>query len=105
MSETATKQETRRPVKNAILLYQAGIANLFMAEPQEPVVRLVQSDFRTCEHIAAGLIMAGATVAVWNANVAGDALLQIAAWKKGAGGPFADQQAPPREAMYARVRE
>jgi hypothetical protein len=86
-----------------ILLYQAGIANVYESgQGERPARRVLQSDYRACEHYCLGLLEAGAGVEVWNANVAGDPLLQPDAWQKGKGGPFAESQRPPVYARYAR---
>ena len=56
-------------IENAVLVYQAGIANVFSvtcfnASPfGRDAKRLIQSDFRTCESFALGLASAGVHVA------------------------------------------
>ena len=67
-----------RHTRQAVLVYQAGIANVFavrsfnMADYGREARRLLQSDFRTCEAFAAGLDAAGILVASAWCNQAGD---------------------------------
>lgn len=69
-------------VKRAVLVYQAGIANVFdvisfnMADYGREAKRLIQSDFRTCEAFAQGLAAAGVKVASAQCNMAGDVIRQ-----------------------------
>ena len=83
----------------AVLVYQAGIANVFQVEtlnfaPNEAGrKRLAQSDFRTCEAFARGLAAAGWTVASAHCNMAGDVTLQR--WSANLDqAPFSDKQRP-----------
>ena len=69
----------RNPViSTAVLVYQAGIANVFavaslnLADYGRDAVRLLQSDFKTCESYARGLRDAGVTVRSAACNMAGD---------------------------------
>lgn len=62
-----------------VLVYQAGIANVFrvnaftVAHPiKRNAVRVVQSTFRPCEWFCRGLAAAGAEVRVAACNMAGD---------------------------------
>jgi hypothetical protein len=65
-------------VRRAVLVYQAGIANVFavesfnMADSGRDAKRLLQSDFRSCEMFARGLEAAGVLVASAHCNQAGD---------------------------------
>ena len=65
-------------VQKAVLVYQAGIANVFavkcfnMGPYGRDAKRLIQSDFRTCEAFARGLGVAGVVVVTMQCNCAGD---------------------------------
>lgn len=65
-------------IENAMLVYQAGIANVFQVERLIPTPkgrnakRLIQSDFRTCESFARGLAVAGVYVDTMACNRASD---------------------------------
>lgn len=69
-------------MKRAMLVYQAGIANVFavksfnLADYGRDAKRLLQSDFRTCEAFASGLAAAGVTVRTVHCNMAGDIIGQ-----------------------------
>lgn len=73
---------TKHKVRKAMLVYQAGIANLFevkafnLASYGRDARRLYQGDYRTCEAIATGLRLGGATVRVAACNMAGDVINQ-----------------------------
>jgi len=62
----------------AVLIYQAGIANVFavdclnMRASGRTERRLIQSDFRTAESFCLGLAAAGVRVASAGCNMAGD---------------------------------
>lgn len=64
-------------LQRAILVYQAGIANVFkvdtfnVADP-DGRERLLQADFHTCEQFARGLAAAGVKVGSAACNQAGD---------------------------------
>jgi hypothetical protein len=64
--------------KRAVLVYQAGIANVFevdcfnMSDFGRNARRIVQADFRTCESFARGLGFAGYKVATAGCNQLGD---------------------------------
>jgi len=64
--------------KKAVLVYQAGIANVFkvdcfnMADYGREAKRLLQHTFTTCEWYAKGLRDAGYNVKVLACNMAGD---------------------------------
>ena len=70
--------QDERDVHTAVLVYQAGIANVFavdglnMRDHGREATRLLQSDFRTCEAFARGLGAAGVHVASAWCNEAGD---------------------------------
>jgi hypothetical protein len=63
---------------HAMLVYQAGIANVFRTDHNAPelegrnAVRLLQGDFRACEFFAKGLATAGVLVRAAHCNRAGD---------------------------------
>jgi hypothetical protein len=65
-------------VQKAVLVYQAGIANVFAVESfnmnrfGRDAHRLTQGDFRSCENFARGLAAAGVKVATAQCNMAGD---------------------------------
>jgi hypothetical protein len=82
--------------KKAVIVYQAGIANVFevecfnMAPYGREAVHIMQSDFRSCESYARGLKHAGYTVAVASCNKAGDVAHQT--WIAGLDDcPFRDE--------------
>lgn len=64
--------------KRAVLVYQAGIANVFAVESfnlsdyGRDATRLLQSDFSTCAAFARGMKAAGTQVKVCGCNMAGD---------------------------------
>jgi hypothetical protein len=68
----------KNKVQRAVLVYQAGIANVFavecfnMSEYGRDARRLIQSDFHTCEAFARGLAVAGVKVVSMQCNQAGD---------------------------------
>ena len=83
----------------AVLVYQAGIANVFEVECFNMVSfgrdakRLLQSDFRTCESFASGLKAAGVKVTSVHCNMAGD--IVDAKWNDDLSeAPFSDQFHP-----------
>ena len=65
-------------VERAFLVYQAGIANVFMVKSfnlsdyGRNAKRLLQSNFRSAENFARGLAAAGATIRTAACNEAGD---------------------------------
>lgn len=68
-------------MKRAMLVYQAGIANVFQVEtfrldPGRGAKRLLQNDFHTCESFARGLRAAGVQVKVAACNMAGEIIGQ-----------------------------
>lgn len=86
-------------IKRAVLVYQAGIANVFrvstfnQAPHERHAVRLLQSDFRMCESFARGLAAAGVTVTTFGCNQPGD--VTNAHWSEDLEGqPFSDKFSP-----------
>ena len=86
-------------IERAVLVYQAGIANVFsvesfnMADYGRDAHRLLQSDFRTCESFARGLAAAGVLVASAHCNMAGDIIHQP--WSEDLdAAPFSESQHP-----------
>ena len=65
-------------IKKAMLVYQAGIANVFkvkafnLSDYGRDAERLYQGDFRTAEAIAHGMGLAGCTIRNAACNQAGD---------------------------------
>ena len=65
-------------MKYAILVYQAGLANVFevtslnLSDYGRDAKRLMQADFRSCEQFSRGLGTAGVTVRTASCNIAGD---------------------------------
>ena len=80
MTNTVSVYEMDHPEmqKRAVLVYQAGIANVFEVDcfngynSGRNAKRLIQSDFRSCENFARGLAHAGYSVASEYCNQAGD---------------------------------
>lgn len=64
--------------KRYVLVYQAGIANVFevtafnLSDYGRDAKRIMQADFRTCETFCRGLVQAGAIVKTAGCNQAGD---------------------------------
>ena len=86
-------------MKRAVLVYQAGIANVFevqafnQADHGRDAKRLLQSDFRTCESFARGLGAAGVTVRTLTCNQAGD--IAVSRWSDNLDdAPFNDKFSP-----------
>lgn len=86
-------------VKKAVLVYQAGIANVFevqafnVSDYGRDAKRLLQADFRTCENFARGLGVAGALVTTMHCNQAGD--IVAAKWSDDLdAAPFSEQFRP-----------
>jgi hypothetical protein len=73
-----TKQKGDKTMKKAMLVYQAGIANVFqvdcfnLASFGREAKRLYQGDFRGAVNFARGLGAAGVTVMTAHCNMAGD---------------------------------
>jgi len=82
------------------LVYQNGIANVFRySEGRVTVFRVMQSDFRTCEAFAAGLLEAGANVEVRHCDEMGD--IAKRPWPAGVGTIYPDKKCPPLAAVYS----
>lgn len=86
-------------VSKAVLVYQAGIANVFKVDRfslgcrDRFGLRLMQADFRSCEMFAHGLGVAGAVVLTASCNQAGDII--NAEWVEGLDDcPFRDNARP-----------
>jgi hypothetical protein len=82
-------------VTKAVLVYQAGIANVFAVEwfnlnpARRKARRLMQSDFRSCVNFAQGLAAAGVQVKTACCNQAGD--IVNATWNRDFdNAPFSD---------------
>ena len=80
------QEATAMRIKRAMLVYQAGIANVFevkafnLSNYGRDAKRLAQADFRTCENIAYGLGLAGVLVRSAACNQAGD--IRDAKWSE-----------------------
>lgn len=88
-----------RKTRKAVLVYQAGIANVFavesfnMADYGREAVRLFQSSFGNCESFALGLDAAGVLVTTAHCNQAGDIAHSL--WSTDlAAAPFCESFAP-----------
>lgn len=103
MTLTITHGRSKRArllkVRKAVLVYQAGIANVFaveafnMADYGRDARRLLQADFRSCEQFAHGLAAAGVLVATAACNQAGDVV--NAHWSEDLDAqPFSEQFRP-----------
>jgi hypothetical protein len=88
-------------MREYVLLYQVGIANVFRVPAldrdaiEQGPARVYQSDYRSAEVFCAGLIESGASVKVQHCDLAGDALLHVAKWADGCGELWRDQKCPP----------
>jgi hypothetical protein len=87
-------------MKKFMLVYQAGIANLFEVQEQFAVhdekltrVRVYQGDFRTAEAMAQGCVLAGASVRSAACNEAGDIASSNWTWNL-EDAPFSDKFRP-----------
>lgn len=90
--------------KYATLVYQAGIANVFTHERElraddsgikgSHPVRLMQSDFRTCESFARGLQCAGVIVRSAWCNKPGDITNEQWHFSNLSNAPFSDRFCP-----------
>jgi hypothetical protein len=96
-----TGQKLENPMteqRKAVVVYQAGIANLFVVEnvfethEGRNAHRLMQSGFNDCEMYARGLKYAGWRVEAAHCNRAGDVAEQV--WN------FDLSEAPFRESMH-----
>ncbi len=85
-----------KKVKNAYLVYQGGLANVFAVEtlrfnhPERRAVRLMQGSFLECVCFCGGLGAAGVKVRSAQCNYAGD-ITQIAWSTDLSVAPFADK--------------
>lgn len=93
------KRNALLKVDFAVLVYQAGIANVFAVDTwtAAPNVRnarrLLQSDFRACESFARGLAAAGVLVTSMHCNQAGE--IDEAQWSEDvAQAPFFSAMCP-----------
>lgn len=77
----------------AVLLYQVGIANVFIDGK-----RALQHAYSPCEWFCKGLIAAGASFEVKHCDVAGDVASFEDQWKDGKGTLWGDQKHPPKVA-------
>ena len=78
--------------KSYFLIYQAGIANVFVDTKAEySVKRVLQSDFSSCENFCRGLKAAGECVVVGWCNEAGDILKSSWNYKNFENAPFNKQ--------------
>jgi len=91
--------EDHMKVKKAVLVYQAGIANVFavdsfnMADYGRNAKRLLQDAFGPCEWYARGLAYAGIKVCSMHCNQAGD--IMAAKWSDNLeDAPFFDKMCP-----------
>jgi hypothetical protein len=84
------------PKTRLVLVYQAGIANLFRVpsfDTVEGAERAYEGDFRTAEAMARGAALAGADVRYASCNRAGD--IAALEWTRGlADCPFRDKASP-----------
>lgn len=65
--------------RSAQLVYQVGIANVFLSEGEgmdSKRTRVYQGDYRSAENISKGIRLAGVPVTVWHCDMAGDIALQ-----------------------------
>jgi len=73
-------KEKPKPIKRVVLVYQAGIANVFAVESfnlsdyGRDARRLIQADFYGCEQFARGLGAAGVKVRTAACNQEGDVI-------------------------------
>ena len=80
-------------MRDAYLVYQCGIANIFDEDPGEGELRRrFQGAFETAHAIAIGLKMAGVRVHTYHCDEAGDIIHRD--WTEGPGDMFADSKLP-----------
>lgn len=73
---------TFTPDDYAILVYQAGIANVFKYDPRRgEYSRVLQSDFQTCAQYVRGVAACGIQVQAAWCNRAGDIELSRSEWQ------------------------
>ena len=98
----------RIKIERAVLVYQAGIANVFevdcfnMRASGRTEKRLLQSDFRTCESFARGLAAAGTLVASATCNMAGN-IARLDWSNELAEAPFSDKFNPVFAGVNAEI--
>ena len=86
-------------MKDAAIVYQGGIANVFEMDRTglpmiRPIRRLEQGAFVTCENVTRGLMLAGVSVRIYSCNMAGDVTDQD--WTQGLSDcPFREDANPP----------
>ncbi len=91
-------------VKRAVLVYQVGLANVFMVDPvvgADRIVgrrRMLQADYRSCELYAKGLRDAGSELEVAHCDEAGD--VTRADWQPGAGDLWREKKYPPAQCLF-----
>lgn len=96
------EKKSTRPVSAAMLVYQAGIANVFAVErinnltDGRNAARMLQSSFGACENYAAGLAAAGVVVRTAFCNRAGD-ITNLPWTTKEEDAPFSDRHNPVNE--------
>jgi hypothetical protein len=77
-------------MKRAWLVYQAGLANVFVGEVSDDSTRVMQSTFRDCEMYVRGFRDAGYPVHVMHCDVAGDVAGR--GWADGPGELFSESK-------------
>lgn len=71
-------------MKDAYLVYQVGIANVFIEEPGSgELVRRYQGDYRGAEMLAKGMELAGVRIHLYHCDEAGD--IRCRDWNEGPG--------------------
>ena len=86
-AQTIYIPEVRKRSRYVVLVYQAGIANVFTTatlglDPKDTTgqwadrKRIYQGDFRSAETLCYGMALAGAVVRTFACNMAGDIALQ-----------------------------
>ena len=73
------------------LIYQAGIANVFVDDAKGKFKRIMQHAFRPCEDFCRGLKYMGATVRVGWCNEAGDIINSAWNFKNLDNAPFSEK--------------
>jgi hypothetical protein len=76
----------------AHLVYQGGIANVFMQFGGKDIIRVLQEDFKSCEMFCRGVKIMGAEVLVWHCDEAGDVAGDVHSWLRGSGDLFLDSK-------------
>ena len=102
MHRDAERDDNELRVKRAVLVYQAGIANVFrvdafnMSDYGREAHLMIQADFHTCEVYARALARCGTVVRSAWCNMAGS--IAACQWKEvsvtGGEGPFSDKWHP-----------